>query len=271
VTTELKRLKIDRVDLVPEGANSAAFVTLYKGKEMKPMTLDELLAKAKPENAKIIQDSLDEVNKAKAEVEEELNKTKAELEEANAALAKAAEDADEADEAEKACTKKSSDEDDEGGSASFDETETLSKALEGLDPMIKEYVERISKQKAAAEQVAAEAIAKEKHANAVTKAEELKSLPIEKSKLVEFIEKSDTETVDLLQAIAAGINATVLSEVGKSANTTPFTAGGDSWSAIEKSAAEIAKERGISKEAAVGVAISEKPELYAAYLEGGAN
>ena len=43
MATKLKSLKINRVDLVPEGANSAAFVTLYKGKEGKPMEFEEIL------------------------------------------------------------------------------------------------------------------------------------------------------------------------------------------------------------------------------------
>ena len=48
----LTDLIIDRVDLVDEGANSAAFVELFKRKEQgNPMELSEILSKMKPEHA----------------------------------------------------------------------------------------------------------------------------------------------------------------------------------------------------------------------------
>ena len=76
VPTELKRLKIDRVDLVPEGANSAAFVTLYKGKEMKSMDATEILSKLKPEHAAVIQAELDSLKKAKEDAEKACEEAK---------------------------------------------------------------------------------------------------------------------------------------------------------------------------------------------------
>ena len=274
VPAELKRLKIDRVDLVPEGANSAAFVTLYKGKELNHMELDEILEKMKPEHAEVIKSTLSALKSDR----EAAIKAKEDAEAARDEAIKAKEDAmnnsnsggddpsNEGDEPgkkpkAKTCTKKE-------GTTSFDEDEQLAKSLEGVDPVIKEYIERINKQKDAAEEVAKTAIAKEKHAAAVAKAEDLKALPVEKGALVDFIEKSSEETVDMLSAIAKGIEGTVLTEVGKSA---PGSALDDAWSKIENKADEIAKERNITKEAAVSVVIEEQPDLYKEYLEGGAN
>ena len=264
MATQLKSLKIDRVDLVPEGANSAAFVTLYKGKEGKPMEFEEILEKMKPEHAEILKSKLDEVEKARAEAEAKLAEA---LEKAKESCQKAEEPADEpADESEdeevdKADTKTE-------GTTSFDEDETLVKSL---PPELQEFVAKMRQQKEAAEEVAKAAIARERHAEAISKAAELKALPVEQDALVSFIEKSDAATVDMLSAIAKGIESTVLTEVGSNDEGSFAKSASDAWGKIEAKAAEIAKSQNISKEKAVGLAVEQNPELYREYLEGGAN
>lgn len=272
VPTELKRLKIDRVDLVPEGANSAAFVTLYKGKEMKSMDVTEILSKLKPEHAAVIQAELDSLKKAKEEAEQACEDAKKACD--TAAAQTPSGNSDDED------TKKANGEQSQAkpdstlsakaaeGTTSFDEDETLTK---GLDPQVVAFIDQLKKQKAAAEEVAKEAIAKERHANAVTKAAELKALPIEESQLVAFIEKSNDETVDLLSAIAKGIESTVLSEEGTNASQTFTKSSSAAWEKIEKEAQRLATERGVTVAKATGMVISEQPELYKEYLEGGAN
>src|SRR5690606_31951851 len=86
----LMDLVVDRVDLVDEGANSAAFIKLYKRKEMETgMDFNEIISKLKPEHAEVIQE---EIAKAKAEVPEEiateLSDTKEALEKSKAELEK---------------------------------------------------------------------------------------------------------------------------------------------------------------------------------------
>lgn len=272
VPTELKRLKIDRVDLVPEGANSAAFVTLYKGKEMKSMDATEILSKLKPEHAAVIQAELDSLKKAKEDAEKACEEAKKACE-AAAAQTQSGNPDDEA-------TKKANGGQSQAkpdntlsakaaeGTTSFDEDETLTK---GLDPQVVAFIDQLKKQKAAAEEVAKEAIAKERHANAVTKAAELKALPIEESQLVAFIEKSNDETIDLLSAIAKGIESTVLSEEGANTSQTFTKSSSAAWEKIEKEAQRLATERGVTVAKATGMVISEQPELYKEYLEGGAN
>lgn len=272
VPTELKRLKIDRVDLVPEGANSAAFVTLYKGKEMKSMDATEILSKLKPEHAAVIQAELDSLNKAKEEAEQACEDAKKAC---DAAAAQTQSGNSDDEDTKKANGKQSQAKPDSTlsakaaeGTTSFDEDETLTK---GLDPQVVAFIDQLKKQKAAAEEVAKEAIAKERHANAVTKAAELKALPIEESQLVAFIEKSNDETVDLLSAIAKGIESTVLSEEGSNTSQTFTKSSSAAWEKIEKEAQRLASERGVSVAKATGMVISEQPELYKEYLEGGAN
>lgn len=284
--TELKRLKIDRVDLVPEGANSAAFVTLYKGKEMKSMDASEILEKLKPEHAEVLKSAFAELERQKKQAEDEAAAAKKEAAVAKAEAAKKPAGESGAaptkeDEANKACgekTEKKGEQPVNGkpsdavkakeGTTSFDDTETLTK---GLDPQVAAYIEQIKKQKEAAEEAAREAIAKERHMNAVNKAAELKALPIAADELISFIEKSSDETVDMLSAIAKGIEGTVLSEVGKSTDKTFSASSSDAWARIEKAAEKLAAERNVSVAKATGMVIKEQPALYKEYLEGGAN
>lgn len=272
VPTELKRLKIDRVDLVPEGANSAAFVTLYKGKEMKSMDATEILSKLKPEHAAVIQAEFDSLKKAKEDAEKACEENKKACEAAAAQTQSGNPDDEDTKKAnggqsqakpDNTLSAKAAE-----GTTSFDEDETLTK---GLDPQVVAFIDQLKKQKAAAEEVAKEAIAKERHANAVAKAAELKALPIEESQLVAFIEKSNDETIDLLSAIAKGIESTVLSEEGANTSQTFTKSSSAAWEKIEKEAQRLATERGVTVAKATGMVISEQPELYKEYLEGGAN
>ncbi len=267
MATKLKSLKINRVDLVPEGANSAAFVTLYKGKEGKPMEFEEILEKMKPEHAEVIQAKLEEVEKAKADAEAALAEA---LEKAKDACAKAAEgeaseeekpEDEEEEPVDKAETKTE-------GTTSFDEDETL---LKSLPPELQGFVAKMRQQKEAAEEVAKAAIARERHTEAVAKANELKALPIATEELVTFIEKSNEETVDMLSAIAKAIDSTVLAETGSNDAGTFSKSSSDAWAKLEEKANAIAKERGVTKAKGMGFALAEYPELYREYLEGGAN
>ena len=285
VTTALKRLKIDRVDLVPEGANSAAFVTLYKGKEMKPMTKDEIIAKLKPEHAEVIQEAIDSVAKERDEAIAQLEDVAKSEETGDVAKSEETEDVAKSEEPDDVAKEKcpecgavfDDDCDDCGhcehtkkateGTASFDEDETLVKAMPAE---MQEFVSRLQKQKEAAEQVAKEAIAREKHAEAVNKAADLKALPIATDALIDFIEKASDDTVDMLSAIAKGIESTVLAEQGVAVPEATFS-DGKSWDKIEKLAKQYAEERGVTVAKATGMVIDEHPEMYKEYLEGGAN
>jgi len=284
----LEDLVVDRVDLVDEGANSAAFIELYKRKERSAtMDIKEILSKMKPEHSAVIQaefDKLsDEVTKAKEDlatvtterdtVKQDLVKTKEDLKAANEDKERAESELEtlkaklpdectcdgEADENGmcKACGKSKK-------KVAFDEEETL----KSMPAEVRAVFIKMRTQKEAAEEEVRKAKEAEKQAEAVAKAAELKALPIETEKLVGVLKNCSADMVDVLTTINAAIEGTVLDEVGKS---NAGSKGADAWSKIEAKADEIAKRDSVTKQKAVSIAIKENPELYKEYLQGGAN
>ena len=284
----LEDLVIDRVDLVDEGANSAAFIELYKRKERSAtMDIKEILSKMKPEHSAVIQAELDklsgEVTKAKedlATVTTECSTAKQDLEKAKEDLKAANEGKEKAESELEALKAKESEEcecdgeADENGmckvcgkpkkKAAFDEEETL----KSMPAAARAMFIKMRTQKEAAEEEVRKAKDAEAQAEAVAKAAELKALPIETDKLVGVLKNCSAEMVDVLTTINAAIEGTVLDEVGKS---NPGSKGADAWAKIEAKADEIAKRDNVTKQKAVSIAIKENPELYKEYLQGGAN
>lgn len=297
----LEGLDITRVDLVDEGANSAAFIELYKRKEQSKMELEEILSKLKPEHAGVIksvinksQEELATVISERDTATQELSKAKEDLSAANDDLAKANSELEAlkaADATCKACGNKKpadkgcgskkttckecgaefNDDDDKcpkcgkaRSGAAFDETETM----KGMPEAAKELFAKMKAQKEAAEEELRKAKDAECTAKAVAKAAELKAIPYAQDKLVDVIKSASPEMLDLLTVVNAAIEGTVLDEVGKSntGSTSP-----DAWSKIESKAEEIAKRDSVTKAKAISIAITEHPELYKEYLQGGAN
>lgn len=284
----LEDLVVDRVDLVDEGANSAAFIELYKRKERSAtMDIKEILSKMKPEHSSVIQAELDKLSGNVAKAKEDLAMVTTERDTAMQDLEKAKEDLNAANEDKKKVeseleTLKASlpdecdcdGEADENGmckvcgkpkkKAAFDEEETL----KSMPAAARAVFIKMRTQKEAAEEEVRKAKEAEKHAEAVAKAAELKALPIETEKLVGVLKSCSADTVDVLTTINAAIEGTVLGEVGKS---NAGSKGADAWSKIEAKADEIAKRDSVTKQKAVSIAIKENPELYKEYLQGGAN
>jgi flagellar biosynthesis GTPase FlhF len=246
----LMDLVIDRVDFVDEGANSAAFIEVFKRKERDTqMDVNEILSKLKPEHASVVQQELDnlakqrdDANDALAIANEELEKMKAAAEEEKPA------------------------EEDVEKDVGFDETEVLKSMPEAA----RELFVKMREQKEAAEELVRKNAEEKAEAEAVAKAATMKSLPIEQPKLVEILKNCNEDVVELLKAASAAIDNAVLEEVGKSKHDTADV-GGDAWSKIEAKAEDIAKRDGVTKQKAVTIAIKENPELYKEYLNGGAN
>lgn len=240
-------LTIDRVDLVGEGACSAAFIRLYKSRGEK-MDYESILKSLKPEHAEVVEA---EMQKAK-EALDAANQTIVEKETAIGNLEKELQDAKE---------------EKEKSGASFDETEVL----KAMPEQAQELFAKMRMQKEAAEEELRKSKEAEAEAEAENKATMLKSLPVEHSELVAFI-KSNPGSFDLLNTIAAAIDGAVFNEVGKSQEGKQHNqTSGDAWAQIEKEAKTIAETDGITPQAAVARVIKEKPELYKQYLEGGAN
>lgn len=261
-------LVVDRVDLVDEGANSAAFIELYKRKE-QGMEYSDILKKMKPEHAEVIKNNTEAL-------EETINKQKTELDEANDALAasneelaKAKEALDKANEELEVLKAKSDCDDDDdkakptGGAAGFDETEVL----KAMPEEAKAAYIKMREQKEAAEEEVRKAAAEKQEQEAIAKAASLKALPVEQEKLVEVLKNCDGSVVDILTAAATAIDQAVLGEVGKRSASNEVAS--DAWDAIEKEAEKVAERDGVTKQKAVSIVIKEKPEMYQAYLEEG--
>lgn len=257
---ELKDLVIDRVDLVDEGANSAAFIELYKRKEKSdPMDFNEILSKMKPEHAEVITEAFEakdvELTKARedlATATQALTDKTDELTAANEALAKANTEL----EALKAAPVEKS----------IDEEELIKGMPDGAREL---YLKMRSQKEAAEEQVRKNAEDKAE-AEAVAKAASLKAIPVEQAKLVSILKGCSPEVLETLTAASNAIEAAVLGEVGKNKGNGASTGELDAWSQIEKKADEIVKRDNVTKEKAISIAVSENPELYRQYINGGA-
>lgn len=283
----LEDLVVNRVDLVDEGANSAAFIELYKRKERREtMDIKEILSKMKPEHSEVIQAELDrlagDVEKANGTLAtvtterdtavQDLAKANADLTAANEGLAAATSELETLKAKHPETCECDGEADGEGKckscgkpkKAAFDEEETL----KSMPAAARAMFAKMRAQKEAAEEEVRKAKEAEEHAKAVAKAAELKALPIESEKLVGVLKSCSTDMVDILTTINAAIEGTVLGEVGK--NSTGAH-GGDAWAKIEAKADEIAKRDNVTKQRAISVAIKENPDLYKEYLQGGAN
>lgn len=260
----LEDLVVDRVDLVDEGANSAAFIELFKRKEHCKMDINEILSKMKPEHASVIQGALDTAaadlkksNDERDEALKERDEARKERDEASEQLTATDEELKQTKE-ELEATKANN------NAAAFDETETM----KSMPPEVRSIFEKMKLQKETAEEELRKSKEAEKTAEAISKAKELKAIPYEQEKLAAIIKNADPAVLDLLTVVNAAIEGTVLDEVGKSATGTSSA---DAWVKIEFKADEIVKRDGITKAKAISVAIKENPDLYKEYLKGGAN
>lgn len=253
-------LVVDRVDLVDEGANSEAFIKLYKRKE-NTMSFEEIMKSIKAEHIDVINA---EIAKAKSEVPEstvtELAKAKQDVENAIAELAKAktdmqaAMDAKNKLEEELAC---------KGCGDSKEED-----VLKNLDPAVQDIVKSLKADKLAAEMFAKQLNDQKVQAEAIAKAKELKAIPVEESKLIEIVKGASPEILEVLKAASDIIeNSPSFSEVGKSKGSDSS----DAWSKIEKKASEYkVADSTLTVQQSLSKAIKENPDLYREYLNGGA-
>jgi hypothetical protein len=251
-------LLVDRVDLVDEGANSAAHIKLYKRKETEQvMELNEILAKMKPEHKEVIEAELakaksevpevvaTELAKAKGDVEtltEDLNKAKTELQEVEVAKSK-------------------------------DSEPDFEEVLKGLDPSVQSVFKSLQAQKDAAEEVARQAAEEKVTQEAIAKAKDLKALPVEEDKLVEVMKGITPEVHEVLKAANQAIlDNGLFEEVGKSkGEEAKSTDSNEAWAKIEKAAEKIEADEKVSKAKSISMAIKQNPDLYREYLKGGAN
>jgi hypothetical protein len=278
----LKDLEITRVDLVDEGANSAAFIELFKRKEPMTMTFEEILKSMKPEHAAVI---IAEVTKAKEDAatattakntaETELAKVKMDLATANANLATAKKTVGgfcscdkptpDADTICKNCGKPVRG----AGVAKSKDDDMSDEVLKSLPIEVQAYVKKCREDNQRALEKIAQIEKAKKESEAIAKAASLKALPVDQKVLVEVIKKSDEQMLGVLTAVNKAIEDSVLKEVGKSNFGTLGAA--DAYTKLEAKAAEIRKARpALSSAQAFTEAVHDNPDLYAEYVQGGA-
>jgi len=262
----LEDLVITRVDLVDEGANSAAFIELYKRKERSDkMELKDIIAKMNPEHAAVVQAEIDNLSSEVAKAKESVTALTIERDSAKEALEKAMGDLKTANE--ELAKAKAELEALKANDAASNEEDIIKAMPEEARAL---YI-KMKAQKEAAEEAIRKAKEAEAQATAIAKAAELKAIPIEQDKLVGILKGASPELLEVLTAINSAIESTVLGEVGKRSPGQASSSSEEAWAKIEAKAAEIAKAKGISKAKAISQAVEENPDLYKEYLQGGAN
>lgn len=246
----LTDLVIDRVDLVDEGANSEAFIKLYKRRNTR-MNFEELLKSLPEDQATLI---TSEIAKAKADADVEVKKAK---DAATAEVDAAKADADAA----KAETAKVKAE----ASGDVEKSKSTEDVIKSLDPEVQAIFKSLEDKKTAAEAIAKQLKEDQEKEEAIVKAKDLKALPVEESKLVDIAKSASPEVYEVLKAASKLIaDSEILKEKGN--NSKGDT---DAWSKIEKAAVELTKKDGITQAKAISAVIKEQPELYKEYLKGG--
>jgi hypothetical protein len=278
----LKDLKITRVDLVNEGANSAAFIEFFKRKEPMTMELDEIIKSLKPEHATVITAAL---AKAKEDVTTATAaKTAAEIDLAKAKNDLAATTAN-LDSVKKTsggfCTCATPKPGPDGickecgkpvkgfTVAKSKDGDMNDEVLKSLSPEVQAYVKKCREDAQQALEKVEKAEKAKAETEAIAKAATLKALPVDQKTLVEVIQKSDEQMLGVLTAVSKAIEDNVLKEVGKSNYGDPGAA--DAYTKLEQKATEIRKSKPtMSKAQSFTQAVQDNPELYEEYVQGGA-
>lgn len=281
---KLTNLKITKVSLVDEGACSAAHITLFKNKDggqTNAMNFDEILSTLTNEQQSVIKakcDELEEKVKVAAEKEETVNaeneklvEEKEKLEAEKDELEKAAEEKEPGDEEKEELKNKVKELEEElvkfKNSSDSKAEEDL---LKNVDPAIKEMIQK-AKHEADIHKQAVLKMKEEQENTELTKiAKSLNGIGTDENNMVSMLRKAkntDSELyTDILKAFESANNIITDSMIMKSIGSAGEQVEGDAWAKLDSKAEEIAKTRGISKQKATGVVMSEYPELYHNYL-----
>lgn len=264
MATKLKNLVITKVALVDEGSCSAAHIKLYKRKEGgSNMKFEDIMKALTPDQQAVVNA---EIEKAKCAGKEE---SKAELE-------KAAEDLKAANEAKAQAEKEKEEANTELAKMKQDASQSEEEILKNVDPAVKAIIEKARTQAAAAEAIAKKMRDEQETAESIAKAKELPNLgtgEIELANVLKSLKATDAKLFDTVFGIMKSADAVIakgaaFEEKGTShEGDNNVQKAADAWAKIETAAAEIAKSRNITKEAAVSVVIEEQPDLYRSYLD----
>ncbi len=282
----LKNLMIDRVDLVDEGDNPQAWVSIFKRKnsdggesekkeerviEKFMKGLEGLVSKLKGDDSVptfeemlkgLSEDQQTAIKKAvEAQVVKELEDTKKSEEEE----AKKKEEADEAE------AKKKEEEEE----AKKEEDEEEEEMMKKLPENVRKIIEKSNARVAAAEKVTKQLQDEAENQVYVIKAKQFDRLAVTADELGPILKQAAGAGKDALGKLEAVLKAAneaasrgdaLEEEIGKGGTTG---SGGDSWAKIEAAADELVVKSGaeMTKEQAITKIIKMKPSLYRDHLK----
>lgn len=248
-------LDYDRIDLVKEGANSQAYISLFKSKGGKTtMDLEAILKAMKPEDADVIRKAMEKKDSETAEAKQ---------------LAKLAQD--EATEAKGDVAKMKESMPPAPGTSE----EEILKSVK--DPAVKALLEASIAKSKAAEAKTLSLLNEQNEKEAITKAKELPKVGADEAKIAEVYKKlkiADPALCEDVFGIFKAANAlvtdgAVFKERGKGSGNGSGEGSADvntAWGRIDAAAEVIAKGSNVTKAVAITKAIEANPALYEAYV-----
>lgn len=264
MATKLKNLVITKVALVDEGSCSAAHIKLYKRKEGGSiMKFEDIMKALTPEQQAVVNAEIEKAKTACAE-------------ESKAALDKAAEDLKAAEDAKALAEQEKENAMSELNKMKQEANKSEEDILKNVDPAVRAILEKSRAQAAAAEAAVRKMKEEQDTAEAIAKAKELPNLGTgeeELSSVLKSLKATDEKLFNTVFGIMKSADAVIAKGAAFEEKGTSQEGNGniqkaaDAWAKIETAAAEIAKSRNITKEAAVSVVIEEQPDLYRSYLD----
>ena len=264
MATKLKNLVITKVALVDEGSCSAAHIKLYKRKEGGSiMKFEDIMKALTPEQQAVVNAEIEKAKTACAE-------------ESKAALDKAAEDLKAAEDAKALAEQEKENAMSELNKMKQEANKSEEDILKNVDPAVRAILEKSRAQAAAAEAAVRKMKEEQDTAEAIAKAKELPNLCTgeeELSSVLKSLKATDEKLFNTVFGIMKSADAVIAKGAAFEEKGTSQEGNGniqkaaDAWAKIETAAAEIAKSRNITKEAAVSVVIEEQPDLYRSYLD----
>lgn len=239
------RLNVNRVDLVKEGCNTAAFIKLTKGRN-EIMTIPEILDSMTPEHSALLKahiDGLELVAKSVPTLTADLAKAKGDvtlLTDKVTLLEKTA--------------------------PAVIPTATTEDLIKGLPEALQSTFTAVLEKAKTSEAALAAFVDVQKTKDATLIAQSLKALPFEETELVDVVKSADAKTLEVLKKAAATIESNLLTPKGTSTPGTDF-AGKDAMEVIEKEAKIIATNEGLTYEKAFSKALTNNPSLYEQYMK----
>lgn len=236
MATKLTNMKITKVAICEDGANSAARINLFKKKGDLPMNFEEIIKSLTPEQQEVINKACDKMKKETEDAEKEAKEAKEELAKAKSTVT------------------------------------TEEDIMKSASPEIQAMFKSMQAKQLAAETMAKSLKEEEMINLAKSRVAVLKSVPGEEAAKVEMLKslnqkdsKLATDVFEMLEKANALIEKSAAFKATGNSNEGVAKNADAAWAEIEKAAEPLLKS--MSKETAISQIMKEKPELYKSYLD----